>query len=331
MSTAAPAQLPTPAQLADALAASMHGFWETVALLEPDELETPCLEGGWTPKAVVAHVAFWDDYQTRRMEAALTGASAQTGFARPVTDNDERALDDQDRPWSEIEAAAQAARDRLVAFARTLPPEALAHEYPEGDRTLSLVERLQHMARHVRNHRRDLQRYCGSMTRWSRPALRALMVEQHENLMDSMGGLSEATMLAEQVCGHWTIRDVLAHVLSWSEYCVHLLTHWPEPDAALVSEWAWQEGDTMAIMDERLLAARTHLTMIDIADGLSTCHRKIMTAFDRFSDADLQSEGMTWGGPGVLSNFFFEIYTHEAEHAAHIWAYQTGERMDHSH
>ena len=316
---------PTPDQLADALERSMRLLWETVALLEPDELESARLPGGWTPKALVAHIAFWDDYQTRRMAAAYRGESATAGFARPATDNDARAAEDEARPWEEVAAAAQAARANLVAFARSLPPEALARDYPEGDQTLSLLERLQHMARHVRSHCRELQLYCGSMQRWTRPALRDLMAEQHTNLMDSIGGLTEATMVSAQVCGVWTIRDVLAHVLSWNEYCAHLLAQWPPPDPATVAEWAWRDGDTMDTVNERLLAARAHLSLIDIADGLSTYHRKIMTAFDRFSDAQLNEEGQTWDGVGPLSCFFFEIYAHEAEHAAQIWAYRAGE------
>jgi hypothetical protein len=136
----------------------MRLFWEALAQLDPGEIESARLPGGWSPKALVAHIAFWDDYQTRRMQAALSGASAAAGFARPPAGNDERAAADEARPWPEVAAAAQAARERLVAFARSLPPEALARHYPEGDQSLSLLERLQHMARHVRNHSLDLQR-----------------------------------------------------------------------------------------------------------------------------------------------------------------------------
>ncbi|MCC6169630.1 MAG: DinB family protein [Caldilineaceae bacterium] len=317
--------LPSPAQLADDLAKAMHILWDVVAQLEPDEIESAQVSDGWTPKAVVAHIAFWDDFQTRRMAAALTGESAQGGFARPATDNDTRALHDASRSWDEIAAEAQAARAYLVDFTRTLLPEALGRDYPEGERTLSLLGQIKHMARHVHEHRRAVEHYCGSPARWSRPALRALMEAQNTNLLDSIAGLSEVTMVATPVCGVWSIRDVLAHVLSWNEYCVHLLAQWPEPNPATIAEWLWQPGDTMDSMNARLMEARTQLTIIEIADGLATCHRKIMTAFDRFGDADLQSEGHAWGGPGVLSGFFYEIALHEAEHATQVWAYRAGE------
>jgi hypothetical protein len=241
-----------------------------------------------------------------------------------LTDNDMRAVEDAKRPWAEVEQAAKTARQRLVEFAYGLPSAALAREYAEGENSFSILRQLQHMARHVRLHRRELQAYCGSLERWGREGLRRLMAEQHDNFMNGMAGLTEETMLATQVCGAWTIRDVYAHVLSWNEYCTKLLRQWPEPNPEAVKEWAWQEGDTMVGMNERFLAARAHLTMIEIADGLTTEFRRMMRVFDRASDADLCSEGLTWDGPGVMSNFFYEIFVHEAEHAAQIWAFRAG-------
>lgn len=316
--------IPTPAELAAELEHSGALLWETLAELEPEEIESTKLASGWNPKAEVAHVAFWDDYQRRRMEAALDGSSLAAGFTRPVADNDERARGDANRPWPEVEAAAKLARQQLVDFARNLAPEALARDYAEGERSFSMLGQLQHMSRHILAHRRGIQAYCGSLARWGRDGLRKLMVEQHENFMDGMAGLTEETMVAVQVCGEWSIRDVYAHVLSWNEYCSLLLRGWPEADAEKIGEWQWRKGDTFATFNARLLEARRALTMIEICDGLTTEYRRILRVFDRASDDDLVSEGLTWGGPGVMSNFFYDIFLHEAEHAAQIWAYRAG-------
>jgi hypothetical protein len=163
------------------------------------------------------------------------------------------------------------------------------------------------------------------MRRWTRPALRQLLELQHRNLLDSVAGLTETTMETLCVDGDWTVRDVLAHVLSWNEYCALLIAQWPEPDPAAIAEWTWRADDTEATLNARLLAARAGLDCIALADGLATCHRKIMTAYDRFGDADFDSEGPTWGGTGMLSCFLYEIYLHEAEHAAEILAARAGE------
>jgi uncharacterized damage-inducible protein DinB len=316
--------LPTPAQLAEDLAYAHFLLWETLAELEAEEIENIKLASGWTAKMLVAHVAFWDEYQLRRMQAAVAGVSAAEGFARPPVDNDARSLDDAARPWGEVEQAAKVAGQAMVDFARSLSADVLVQEYAEGNNRFSVLKQLQHMVNHVLSHRREIQAYCGSLDRWGRAGLRRLMIEQHNNFMNSIAGLTETTLLATQVCGVWSIRDVLAHVLSWNEYCAKLLKQWPEPTPETISEWTARERETMTMLNDRYMAARAHLTMIEIADGLTTEHRRIMRSFDRASDTDLVSEGLTWGGSGVMSNFFYEISVHEAEHAAQIWAFRAG-------
>ena len=316
--------IPTPAQLADDLEASSTSFWQKLAEMEAEEIESAKLGCGWSAKSLVAHVAFWDDYQHRRMEAALAGISAAAGFARPRTDNDARAVEDASRSWIEIEQAAKQARQQLSDFARNLSPDALALEYPEGDKTLSILKLLQHMAHHLRVHEREIEAYCGSLERWGRAGLRKLMVEQPDNFMNGMAGLTEETMVTTKVCGEWSIRDVYAHVLSWNQYNAKLLRFWPQPDAETISEWARLPGDNDDTVNARLMAARAHLTMIDIADSLETEFRRILRVYDRKKDADLHGEGLTWNGPGIMSHFFYDIFLHEAEHAAQIWAYRAG-------
>ncbi len=320
-----PIPVPSPEQVAERLQRSMHLFWESFSELNDDEIEQVEVMPGWTPKAIVAHVAFWDDFQLRRMQAALDGTS-RSGFARPAESNDERAALAATHNLADVIDAAHTHRARLVDFARTLPPAVLAQTFDEGGKPFSILKQLEHMVWHVSSHRRDIQRYCGSLARWGKAGLRDLLVQQESNLMDSVQGLSEATMLATQVCGKWSIRDVLAHVLSWNEYVAHLITHWPEPPADLVQEWIWQPGDSMDSMNDRLLAARSDLTLIEIADGLMTQHRRMLRALDSASHERLESEGQTWGGPGVLSCQIYEVALHDAEHAAQIWGWRAGLR-----
>ena len=124
-------------QLAEQLQTAYDHLWQMIDLLDPAEVETAHLETNWTPKALLAHVAFWDDKQRQRLEAALCGDSAQPGFVYPALDNDERAAQDATRPWAEVVTAADTARQQLITFARNLDPAALEQEYPEGERTLA--------------------------------------------------------------------------------------------------------------------------------------------------------------------------------------------------
>jgi uncharacterized damage-inducible protein DinB len=317
---------PTPAHLARQLENSFAGLLATLALLEPAEIESARLENGWTPQAVVAHVAFWDEVQLRRMQDALAGRSATTGFVRPPESNDERAAADDARSLDAVMAAAHSARRAMVEFAAGLTPAQLAQGYTEGDNTLSLVERLTHMANHARSHARDIGAYCGSMRRWRRDRLRTFLIQQHANLMDSIAGLDEATILGTHVCGFWSIRDVLAHVLSRNEFGYLVMKGWPQVDHATISPWI-SGGDSDAI-NANLLAARADLDMIAIVDWLTTYHRRLLTRYAKLGDAELASIGdQGWGTQGELADLLFSLALHATEHAEDIWRFRAGELL----
>ena len=311
--------------LAVALEASYASLLRTLSLLEPDEIEHGRLANEWTPKALIAHVAFWDAVQTQRMQAAMGGATA--ALAQPTTSNDERAARDDDRPLADVLADAEQARAGLVRFARTVADSQLAVPLDTGNGTLILADRLEHMVRHTRTHEQELWAYCGSMRRWPRARLRAFLVRQEENLMASIGGLSEAVLTTVPVEGDWTIRDSLVHILAWREYGYLVVKHWPAVDAKLIASWrADSEVDTT---NAAILQARAALNMIDIADGLTTYHRRLMKLFDQASDSDLASTGdHGWGDQGELAAFFYGLAYHEMEHAEKIWEFRVAGRED---
>jgi uncharacterized damage-inducible protein DinB len=309
----------TSAELAAQLDTSYRDLCQTLSLLDADELEQARLDDGWTPKALLAHIAFWDDYQLRRLQAAASGASGGHRPAPPAVDNDQRAAADARRAWGSVEAEADAARRRLADYAAQLSPDGLAQTYPEDDRMLSTRGLLEHMVRHTREHGQALHRYCGSMRRWSRAGLRRFFDRQYCELLDSVAGLTEADLLRSTPADPWSLRDLLAHVLGWNEFCYLLLDQWPAPKPDSIQAWAWQPGETEDAYNARLLARQQHLDPIAIADGLVTYHRRMLRLFDAFTDDQLASTGQTWGGAGELSGFYFEIALHEVEHAAEIW------------
>lgn len=312
----------TPQVLATRLQASYERLWQVLSLLEPQELDKAVLPGGWTPKALLAHIAFWDDYQTRRMQAALAGTAARRSREPIQMDNDQRAQVDAHRPWTAIVAEADGARARMIQFVQQLSPEALQGTYPEGEETLNLERLIRHMVHHTQSHTQELLHYCGSLQRWTRPGLRHFFQEQYETLMAAIGGFHEDTLLSARVCGSWSIRDVLAHVLAWNEYGYHLAKGWPEPAPASLAPWQREPGESLDALNRRLLDARSSLDPIQIADGLITWHRRLLRLFDQATDEALNTQGQTWMGPLPLSGVFFEIARHEAEHAAQIWQFR---------
>jgi len=306
---------PTPDEYADRLERSYQHFTETLALLEPTEYASACLPDEWTPAAIVAHVAFWDDFQRRRMEAALTGAGP---LARPAEDNNERAMLDGSRVWEDVLAEADANRQKLVDFARSLTPEQIAAHYQEGDSERPLVQiLLDQMVRHVREHRQTIQNYCGSWQRWGRTGFRVFYARQSWNFLDTISGLSERTCLTVPVVGEWRVREMLAHVLVWDEYCYELARQWPSVDLATLAPWIERGFDEV---NEKMVGEKAGMGMIDLLDALVTVHRRILRHYDKLSDDAIQTVAeYGWGQQDTLMGVLYSIATHTAEHAAQLY------------
>ncbi|RLT37996.1 MAG: DinB family protein [Chloroflexi bacterium] len=310
-------ELRTPEEYTDRLEQSYKRFSETLALLEPAEYNAACLPEGWTPTAIVAHVAFWDDFQRRRMEAALTGAWAED-FPRPAEDNNIRAAADGWRAWEDVLAEADANRQKLVDFSRGLSAEQIAALYREDGKERPVLQiLLEQMARHAREHAQTIQQYCGSWQRWGRTGFRVFYARQSWNFLDTISGLSEATCLGVPVVGVWCVREMLAHVLVWDEYCYQLAKQWPAVE--LTSLAAWINGGFDEV-NERLVAEKAGMGMIDLLDALVTVHRRILRHYDKLSDEAIQTVcEYGWGQKDTLVGVLYGIASHTAEHAAHLY------------
>ncbi len=308
-----------PEALAQELERSFQLLWENLSLLERHEWESPCLPNGWSPKALVAHVAFWDDFQRRRMEALLQGRR----LPRPEMDNDTRAAQDEGRSWEEVVDAAQEARRALVAFTRslTLPQVTATYREEDGPERPILATLLPHMARHVRDHAQELRGYAGSIARWGREGFRRLYTRQFARFLDAIGGLDEATLTAVPVCGSWSAREVLAHVLAWDEYALEVLQGWPEPDPARLGRWLGPSGvlEDVDAVNQALQEEMAEQTVVELLDGLTTVHRRILRVYDGIPAGELGREGdFGWGERGHRVRFLYEFSLHHAEHTAHL-------------
>lgn len=312
-----------PGEIIPQLQQSFANLCETFALLQPEEIENGRMENGWAPKAVMAHVAFWDRAQTERMRQMVQSETVAPSLRPAVANNDQRAGEDANRPWAEILAEAEAARQQMIDFVGSLSQTQFEKEYAPGERSPSPAALFSHMVRHTNEHQHELSEYCGSMARWSKPALRRFVVEQYANLMDSIGGLDEATILATKVCGIWSMRDVLTHVLAWNEFEYSALKGWPQPSPESLKEWRFAPGDTIDTLNARLLAARSDLDMIAIVDWLATYHRKVLAQFDKASDEQLSTRAdVGWSKPISMSHLIYDMSLHGLKHAEDIWQWK---------
>ncbi len=314
---------------------SYFTFRWTLSLLEPEECNRPCLANGWTPIATVAHIAWWDDFQRRRMEAALRRDCARQ-IPWPTESNDERAANES-RAWKTVLAEADGARAQLIEFALSLTREqieadyeiverASARERRGEDATRPLVRQLlTRMPQHVEEHTAELRRYCISLARWGRDGFLRFYRRQFDNFLSAITGLTEETCVSIPVCGDWSVRDLLAHTLVWDEYAWEVIRRWPDLDLPALAPWTDADADTI---NARLLAAKADMSMIDLLDGLATFHRRIIRRYRRLNDEQIQAETeYGWGEQTNLIGFLYYMSVHTADHAAEIYAARAEGRL----
>ncbi len=325
------------AAYAERLHRSYLNFRWPLFILEPEEYTRPCLENGWTPLASAAHIAYWDSYQLRRMQSAIDPHGIEPAPAS-VESNDEMAAK-EDRSWDTVLSEADEARQALISFALSLTDDQIEAEYEvRGKRSQIVKVLLERMPEHVAEHAVDVHRYCFSTDRWGREKLFRFYRRHFSSLLDSITGLTEESCTTVLVNGNWTVRDVLAHILAWDEYVLELVKRWPDislpdarsadpevEDADELSHWASGDVDTV---NARLQDARGGLTMIEVLDGLATCHRRIVSRCRRMSDEAVRTEvEYDKGERGNVVNLLVSTSAHTADHAAEIYAARADGRL----
>ena len=157
-----------------------------------------------------------------------------------------------------------------------------------------------------------------SYVQWGRSAIREFVADQYDNLLDSVGGMTESRLTQANAVGTWSIRDILAHVLAWEEYGWVILSQWPEPKAGSLARWGVgvSVGETNAI----LLASYATKDLIDVLGDLYTYRRRTLRFIDKSEEPMFESIGSWgWNESGTLVEFLISMACHQTEHAEDIF------------
>jgi hypothetical protein len=138
-----------------------------------------------------------------------------------------------------------------------------------------------------------------------------------KQLMDCLGQLTEEELTEAPSVGVWTVKDVIAHVWSWGDEAVQTIKYWQKPRP-------WQEGVTYDdAWNDAQVAARRALPLINVVDGVTGMHRRLVHQLDLADDQTLAQVGHTpWGDDMPMIDFIDEMANHYAEHAVGLLEYQ---------
>jgi hypothetical protein len=135
--------------------------------------------------------------------------------------------------------------------------------------------------------------------------------------MDSLGHLTEEELTASDVVGRWSVKDVVAHVWSWVDEAVQTAKAWQ-------GKRPWQENVRFDDdWNEKQVQSRAALPLINVVDGLTGAHRRLMHLLDMAEDEELATMGKaSWGEEMTLVDFFYSMAGHYQEHAVDLKNYQ---------
>ncbi|HZC08342.1 MAG TPA: tetratricopeptide repeat protein [Ktedonobacterales bacterium] len=114
----------------------------------------------WAPKEVVAHLAFWKDRQTQRIETMMRGEEPPDGRSWGEL-NTEMWPEHARLTWDESVARSDQATRDLIAALQRVPPDMLNNPDDPASQanlliTTTLGNTLGHVAEHIANYYRDL-------------------------------------------------------------------------------------------------------------------------------------------------------------------------------
>jgi hypothetical protein len=274
----------------------------------------------WTVRDVISHIA--------ARECTVLAAVrhlAEDGEPRFMTPQDDRVFNlgavsrRRDLGLPEVLDELEGTRQLLLRYIRRLPNRDLYAEFPVGNShgSQTTAHALQEMIAHDFEHAEGIWQWRAAQGLLHRQDFRSYFAGERLQFLNALGGMHEDDMVEVPVCGHWTVRDVMCHVLSWDQEALHTAQKWSEArpwqDEALYDD-EWNETE---------VARRADLNVIDLADGLATYHRKLLQHFDELSDAELAATSIApWGERMSLLGFYYEMAIHDAAHRPHLLALQ---------
>nr|WP_255570653.1 DinB family protein [Cohnella sp. CFH 77786] len=138
-------------------------YVRSLASLTEEKQRKPLGEGKWSVRDVIAHMWKWDEFFWEHAIQPLTQGKPLTYHHLDFNSFNENAkIACSSLDWQYLTEQAAAARERLVAAIRSVPPSEYDREYPDADgRPFSLAAYLLDFAEHDTHHRKQIDNVLG--------------------------------------------------------------------------------------------------------------------------------------------------------------------------
>lgn len=140
----------------------------------------------------------------------------------------------------------------------------------------------------------------------------------HLTILRALDGLTEAQGRAPDVCGVWSVADILAHLASYEWTLVDVLAAFPAVATTPLFERFILDGQRF---NDEEVAARQGKTHVAIVAEYEQAHAQAAASLARLTPEQCRETGaLPWYGAEYdLDDFLvYTFYAHKREHAAQI-------------
>ncbi|MGQ9494228.1 MAG: DinB family protein [Anaerolineae bacterium] len=311
------------AQLLAHLAAERARLWQLLVGLDEETLTQRAVFADWTAKDLLAHIAGWDDYHTKRIELLCAGQEADI----PTVDiNEYNALmHAQRRDWT----LARAVEECLTARAKFLQALASVSEeqlhrklcLPWGE--TSARRWAQNRARHDAMHTADLvtwrQRLGLPPRVGPKVILLAALAAMHDELCHVVALVPATERETRLICGEWTLKDVLGHIADWARLAVEGLQQMAAGGAPQVEPiqdiHAWNQSHVLARRDQPWEV---------VWNDVQAAYQELLKVLEGMSQSDLSREfPAPWQPAATPYDWASIILSHGRTHTESLFTTKT--------
>ncbi len=270
----------------------------------------------WCIRDVMSHITARECTALAAVQHLVEDGDPQ--FPDPLDDqqfNRSAVLRRRDLSLSDVLDELDGTRRLVLRYTRPMLNQDLygVHTVRSTGEAKSIADVLAALVEHDYLHASQIWQRRIEMGMLHRLDFRTVLIDERTAFMNALGGMYEEEMISIPVCGHWTVKDLMAHMLSWDDEILRTMEHWTD-------ERPWQQD---ALYDDEWneleVYMRNEMTVIDLADALATSQRKILRAFDRTEDAKLVALALTpWGDRTSLLGFLYEMALHNGTHRADL-------------
>ena len=296
--------------------------------LDEETLCTRPLADNWTVKDVLAHVAYWDGFNTDRMSKVIEGRIQEI-----QTFDDDEAVDAHNaqcyRQFKEISLESAVAmllkeRSGFYALLDRLPPEALHRrlQLANGRRTTMRTwvrRRWLHDADHGQalvEWRKELPDAIKGQRIGPKYILRALLQTTRKEFLLTADLIPEAERTTRPICGRWTLKDLTGHLADWEWVAIDGLR---QLAAGQSPEFSYTIALNFDEFNNARAAARHDQSWDEIWHDFKENRRQLLALFDAMPESQLTRQFMApWNRPTNGYLWTTVWFGHEHEHAIDV-------------